>query len=236
MFLAKQFTLISDNTTEYISGQYSVQNNPWGRGALVNGVDFTVATEFLPEALPNNVTFSWNWRGNGGGGGTILGYHDHTYKPADSNGRIATQIKNFSDLSVDYDVSYRGSNLQYFDVAWDLFLKSAPLGDGSTITQEVMVFLHTPVDWQFQNQSFTVTCTGLTAAVVNVTPGAIPLIAVKMTSDLYSGTISFSEVFNILIAQGILTGNEYLDNIQFGAEEGGGSGSLHIKKLNYRWK
>jgi hypothetical protein len=233
--------LTADYAT-YTAKGYTLNTNPWGKGSLVNGVDYTQSIRFDPTTFPNGIDFSWSWPTYSTG--AIYAYPEIKYVP-----QSPSQIANFTDLSVTYSVTMAG-NTNNYDVALDLWLTSTPYGTpGSTVQDELMIFFHNPPQWDFVagrwagNQPYTITAPGLSNAHVNIEPnhGATStspgwtLISVENPTDVLSGTLSISDVIKTLIKEGVLSGNEYLSDVQLGAEIGGGTGGLNINNLSYNW-
>jgi hypothetical protein len=231
-------TLTADYAT-YTAKGYTVNTNPWGKGSLVNGVDYTTSISFDPTTFPNGIDFSWSWPAYSG---AVEAYPEVKYVPPSSS-----QLANFADLSMTYSLTLSGNTNDY-DVALDLWFRSASTG---AIDDELMIFFHNPPQWDFVagqwtgNQPYTITTPGLTNAVVNIEPGhgatstspGWTLISVQNPTDpnLLSGTLSISDVIKALIWNGAISGNDYLSDVQFGAEIAGGTGGLNINNLSYNW-
>jgi hypothetical protein len=226
----------------WIGEGYTLNTNPWGKGNLVNGVDYTQSISFDPTTFPNGIDFSWSWPAYSTG--AIYAYPEIKYVPP-----APAQIDNLTNLSVAYSTTMIG-NTNNYDVALDLWLTSTPYGTpGNIVQDELMIFFHNPPQWDFVagqwagNQPYTITSPGLSGAHVNIEPGhgatstspGWTLISVENPTDILSGTLSISDVMNTLIAHGALTGHEYLSDVQLGAETAGGTGGFNLNNLSYNW-
>src|SRR5262249_30377277 len=77
---------------------------------------------------------------------------------------------------------------------------------------------------------------GLSADIAVGTNGAYPYVLVTPTQgDMLSGTVDLKSILWFLIQQGVLTGKEYIDGWEMGAEPTSGSGSLTINSIGYDW-
>jgi hypothetical protein len=228
--------LTADYAT-YTAKDYTINTNPWGKGNLVNGVDYTDSISFDPKTFPNGINFLWSFPSSS----SVWAYPEIKYTPQSGT----SQIGNFANLSMNYSITLSGDTSQY-DVALDLWLTPQP---GGKPTQELMIFFHTPPMWDFVAlqwkgvQPYTITDSTLTNAGVWIeanhgqtaaSPGWT-IIEVQSPIDLLTGTLSISDVIKTLIWQGVITGNEYLADVQFGAEIAGGTGGLNINNLSYNW-
>jgi hypothetical protein len=235
-------TILTADYATYTAKGYTLNTNPWGKGSLVNGVDYTQSISFDPTTFPNGIDFSWSWPTYSTG--AIYAYPEIKYVPP-----APAQIANLTDLSVTYSTTMTG-NPNNYDVALDLWLTTTPYGTpGSTVQDELMIFFHNPPQWDFVagqwagNQPYTITAPGLNNAHVNIEPnhGATStspgwtLISVENPTDVLSGTLSISDVIKTLIKEGVLSGHEYLSDVQLGAEIAGGTGGLNINNLSYNW-
>jgi hypothetical protein len=214
------------------SGWY-VQNDAWGTGNLVDGVDYSISATFDPSNFQSGVTFSWTFPANVGG---VYAY-PHIDFDASSATVSTTQSANIANLSANYNVNL--TNTANSTVAFDFWFNSAPNGPFSTTDAELLVEVHATSPGT-PNTPFVLSGSGFTGATVyasNASGGGAnwEFIDVKMPTDIMSGTLSISDIIKGLIWDGLLTGKEYFSSLQFGSEVHGGTGSLQINSLAYNW-
>jgi hypothetical protein len=225
-------TITSD--TNYYHGSswiYNVYPDPWKKGSLINGVDYTSKITLNPATFPNGVNFSWSWPLESPiAGWNVRAYpHVQVYAPDGSGGWMSTQVANFIDLSTNYSVTLAGKT-GGFNVSFDLWLTDKPNG---AILDEIMVWVHSPrINTMNGNQPFTITDSSISNASVRVSPG---FIGIKTPTDLLSDKLSLSDIFKTLIWNGVLTGQEYISQVQFGAEVQQGTGGFQINNFSNSW-
>lgn len=61
-----KYTVLNTNTSEFTKNatattRYRATENPWGRGSLVRGVDFTDSVSVNNASFPSGVQFDWSW-------------------------------------------------------------------------------------------------------------------------------------------------------------------------------
>jgi len=228
---------LTANWATYALGSFWALNNVWGAGALVNGVDYTQSISIDRSTFPNGVTMSWSWPN----GTAIFSYPEIVYGaqqsfaiPTRTDMPPPTQVAAFTNLSAQYSLSISGQTRK-FDVAFDLWLTSRP--DGG-IEDELMVLVHdqwTPVP-QAQNIGTVGSFRIYLAHNWGNSGQTWNLIQLKPATDTLAATISLSDILKTLVWNGVLTGSEYISGIELGAEVAGGSGSLTINSLGYRWE
>ena len=227
-------------TTSFDLNGWYIENNIWDTSVLGHG--FTVTGSYNPANLTSGLTYSWNF-----GALPSDGYYwvhafpdigfgqDAWTKTTTAYGKpFPLSLASLDKYQVNYDVKFGGVTDGY-NVAFEMYLTSTPQGGASSITNEVMVWIHTggwkpggnPVgsfsDSNYSGQIYTypVYESGLH---FNYT-------AILANADDPSGTIDMKAIMQKLKALGIVKGNEYISNIQLGAEVAAGSGSLTVNKL-----
>lgn len=236
MSLAK---LSADNAKAAGGGSFWVLNNTWGKGSLVNGLDYTESITFDSSTSPSGIVISWNWPM----ATSVLAYPEVLYgaspfQPPPSGVTLPTpaQVADFVNLSTQYSFSISGQTSN-FDVTFDIWLTSVPDGGRDTRTDELMVVVHNPWNWgkgqtpDFSTGGLNVWNSG-TQTDGTLTWNMLSAIA---PTDMLTGTISISDILKGLIWNGSISGNEYISGIEVGAEVGGGTGSLTINNLGYQW-
>jgi hypothetical protein len=61
-------------------------------------------------------------------------------------------------------------------------------------------------------------------------------IGLNVPDPLYSGTMDFKALFADLISHSVVTGNEYLGGIEFGAEPSNGAGGMTVNSYAVTWQ
>lgn len=225
---------------EYDLNGWYIQNNIWDTSILDLGY---VLNGTYDAANPTSgLKYSWNF-----GSLPADGYYWVHAFPNVGFGQDAwstslpseakpfpLSIANLSKFQVNYNVAFGGVTDGY-NVAFEMYLTSSPGGGARSITNEVMVWVHdggwdpagAPVgsfsdaNYSGQIYSYPVYESGLHFTYT----------AVLTNADDPSGTIDIKAIMQKLKTIGIISGNEYISNIQLGAEVAAGSGSLTINKL-----
>lgn len=216
---------------------WTIVNNVWNPGSLVYGTDYSVSTVYTASDLTKQTTFNWSFPIVIDPNPTIRAYQEISYglnpyastssSPANP---FAIQLSSLSNLSVKYDVDYQG-NLAGFDVAFDLWLTSRPNGNASTITNEVMIWLHKGGLVPFGSQVGTYS-DGVISAKIYYQAGARPYTAVVLDTDSKTGDINITSILAKLVSLNLVSSSEYLASLEFGAEVGSGAGALTIHSLD----
>ena len=216
--------------------------NPWNAGNLVNHRDYNQTITINPARFPNGTVLSWRWpdRSNShnvwGYPEVAYGYQAGVLPPPDSKGPRAVQIRHLAVLTGSYEIAISGDTDE-FDVLWETQLTSAP-HQGQIFEFSVLIhapsyirawFADLPRKHRYESAEF--------AATIAVTDnGSYPYILVLPDrGDLFSGTFDLKALFDFLIAKKVLTGNEYVQGFELGAEPRKKSGTLKINLLSYDW-
>lgn len=220
----------------FTANGWTIVNNVWNPGSLVYGTDYSVSTTYTAADLTKQTTFNWSFPIVIDPNPTIRAYQEIAYglnpyastssSPANP---FAIQLSSLSSLSVKYDVEYHG-NLAGFDVAFDLWLTSRPNGNASTITNEVMIWLHKGGLVPFGSQVGTYS-DGVISAKIYYQAGTRPYIAVVLDTDSTAGDINVASILAKLVSLNLVSTSEYLASLEFGAEVGSGAGALTIHGL-----
>jgi hypothetical protein len=212
-----------------------------------DGVDYSTSVTLDPADFEGGTSFSWRYPKNVG---RVFGYPHIGYDP-NAAGVSSTQDANIVNLSAKFDVAL--SNTTDSTVGFDIWFNSQPNGPWATTSVELLVEVHPtsrpPVAagvlerlraFLGNRSSLVLKGQGFTGATVHIShpseAGASwTFIDVKMPEDVFSGSVSLSDVIKELIWNGVMTGQEYLTSLQFGSEVLGGTGSLELRNLSYDW-
>ena len=234
--------IVITNGTKYTAGGFTAWADYEGPSNLVDGVDYSSTITLDPTTFPNGVEFNWSFP-SPSVPNFVYAYPDIKYGDGAPGGPAATQVADFTALNANYSVAISG-DMSDFSVAFDLYLTSAP-GNDSTTTDELMVQVHNHGAQQAGNQPYTLSGGGLSNATISVNPNWdaggtwIPagwtFINIQNSVDALTGTLNLGNIIKDLIWDGVLTGQEYINDIQLGSEIIGGSGSLTVNNLSYQW-
>jgi len=213
--------VLSGDNSQYTSGVWRVSNNVWNADGLVNGKDYSQSVKFDTNKLPNGVDIVWNWPS---------GSDVRSYPYVGWSGLNGKQIQDVQSLPVSF--SYTKSGKGVGNVALELWLTNNP-GDPWSSGYEVMICFNpwgasgtpqygfTSGTYQGDMYVYKNWSTGWTFAQ------AIP------AGTITSGTVDVAAVLKGLIWNGVLSGKEYMSEVQFGVEVVNGSGKMTINKLSY---
>ena len=218
------------------NGWYII-NNMWGQGSLVEGSDFTINTYYNPDDMTAGTTFTWTLPYHTNSNFSIIGYPEvafgvnphgaHTGNPTDTANVFPIQLSSLTGLVADYDVSYQG-NTSGFNVAYDIWFTSEPYGDASTITTEVMIWVHKGYFPAFGPVAGTYNNNGISGTIYH----SGTYVALVLDQDLPSAQLDIADILDRLVELGLMSEDEYLASLDFGAEIVSGNGSLTINNLD----
>jgi Ca2+-binding RTX toxin-like protein len=235
--------ILRDDWDEYAKGDYTVVNNPWNNGNLVNGEDYTQTVTFDTKDLTRDVRFDWDWPEKG----HVLAYPEIIvgYKPW---GKTGTNIINASISDIrNFDVSHRlaiGGETGLFNVAYDLWLTDKPLGGQNSITTEVMIWPHKGGPTDFGSEAFVgtyrqggTTFDIFTYAHMGDSSGdsghTWRYVAFVPRDDILIGTVDVQDVLIELVERKLISEKDYVTGYEIGAEVTGGKGHLTVKHISH---
>ena len=231
------------------SNSYWAVNNTWGASPFKNGPDYQQSITIDTQNFPNNTVIAWAWP-HSQSNSTIYSYPEIVYGPRGAWNPFSLtrpapmKISDAKQLSADFSFELTG-NLDAVDILIESFLTSIPNPtDETTNLFEVCFFLYSgpgirryaatfSPQYRFAGKTFN--------ATISLTRDTPPLVLIVPDNDIFAGTIDMLEVLNFLKASKILTGEEYIRAIEFGAEPQGNvpgphSGKLLIRTLSYTWQ
>lgn len=231
-------TLKKDWAT-FTQGDFTVENNVWNKGNLVNGHDYTQTISFDPKHLNHELTFTWQWPSTD----HILAFPEIEagYKPWSESGSdaLTARISKITTLDVTYDYDMSGATSNY-NVGFDMWLTKQPGASSSSITTEVSVWTHAG-NIDPEGKRVGVFKDGGFKADIYVDkhyshPGAnqsweyITLVAKK---DVTAGTLDMHHLFETLVDLKLVNAKDYFNGYEFGAQILGGKGSLTIHDIEH---
>lgn len=223
----------------YSAFGWYVLNNVWNPGPLVYGTDYTVGSSYDPTDLTDGVTFHWAFPLTTTAFPTIIAYPEVIFgpapmsggaKPTDTGGLFPIQVSEIVELTADYAVAIEG-NTAGFNVAFDIWLTDVPNGGPSSVTNEVMVWVHKGGVTPYGQLVGTYDEGPVSASIYVSHSGDWTYTAVVLDEDRLAGEISVSGVLARLQALGIVSPTEYLASLELGSEIVSGAGSLTIDDL-----
>ncbi len=224
----------------YNSNGWYVHNNAWGSNHLIQGKDYTLEAVYSRQDMTSGTTFTWTYPYSTESYPVILAYPEvsfgvspkapegHKSNPTDKAAVFPVGLQDIRSLVLDYDVSF-GGTVSGFNVAYDIWLTSVPYGDRSTITHEIMFWVHTGDFPAYGKVVGTYTQDGINATIYR--DGTY--VAVVTDKDIPKGTLDLAALFDAFKSMGIVQGDEYLASIHLGAEVVSGNGSLTINNLDF---
>lgn len=248
------------------NGMAFLMNN-FGRGNLVNGTDYTTRFFASQNQFPINSILTWNWAPTKtctGCGSFAYGWPEISYGSSNYGsswpvtGPWPEQIKSLTTLTVTYSL-VTGGNTNSYDVLLDTFVTATSTSTDGSYVAEVSFYPYGNPSLPLTNGS---TFHAFTSAAGNAgntcvgTNGAsppelviYPIVGTSCTGSpvrrsILTGTVDLKEIFTYLIAQGLLTGNEYLRGYGLGPEmqvpaawnSAPYSGSLTVNALSFAWQ
>jgi len=217
-----------------------VFNNVWNPGSMVSGKDYTVSSSYNTADMSSGTTFSWSFPVVTEATSTIRAYPEIIYGPApmsgghkvtDIGGVFPVQVSALTKLTAAYDVSYKG-NLDGFNVSFDIWLTDTPNGGATTVTTEVMVWVHKGGVVPFGQQVGTYVNGATTGKIYVSTASGWTYAAVVLDQDTTSGELDLASIFAKLQTLGLVSSKDYVASVELGAEVVSGAGSLTIKNLD----
>jgi len=223
-------------------GWWAIQN-PWNKGSLVNGKDFTQTVTVNTSTFPNASAINWSWP-NYANSSNVWGYPEVVYgsqagwwQSPDGKGPTPVQIKNLTALTGSYNMSISG-NTDEFDVLWETHLTSAP-NSGPII--EFAILAHTPSYFtaylkKVSVPKYSYTNGGFSATIIVTNNGSQPyLIILPAQGDMLAATVDIKAILDFLISKAVLTGDEYIEGFEMGTEPQKNTGTLIINSISYNW-
>ncbi|PZP56780.1 MAG: hypothetical protein DI586_02480 [Micavibrio aeruginosavorus] len=228
-------TTISGTNGYASSNGWVALTNPWGSSSLQYGKDYAVSANYNPDNLSSGLTFNWSYPKNNLPWTAIKAYPDVGFGASpwgrgqsDPAHVFPIQVQNLKDLDMAYDVTYGGDKNGY-NVSYDIWFTSEPNGGTSTITTELMIWLHKGGVNAHGKLMGTYSDGYITGKIYSVDN----YIALISDTELTKGEIDLTAIVNKLVGMGLMSSSEYLASIQFGAEVVEGTGSLTINNLEY---
>jgi hypothetical protein len=215
-------------------------NNTWNIGDLVNGVDFHQRVLFDPGDLTSGARFSWTYGANPDN--SVRAYPEiaagYDVWGAGGSRDLTARIDSLKTFEVAFDVTPYGE-MQGFNVAFDLWLTSAPGAGRESITTEVMVWLRDG-DLSPAGDLVGRTSSGGHMADVHTQNGFSAAegldwryIALDLDADLMRGSIDLAEVLRHLERKGLVAAEDYVIGYELGAEVSFGKGALRLNSVSH---
>jgi Ca2+-binding RTX toxin-like protein len=217
-----------------------VLNNVWNPGNLVYGTDYTIDSVYSAADLTAKTTFNWSFPLTTDSAHTIRAYPEVIFGPAPMSGGhkstdittvLPAQVSSLTTLTADYDVSYKG-NTGGFNVSFDIWLTDVPNGGASSVTTEVMVWVHKGDFDAFGTQVGTYSNGSVTGKIYASTTGDWTYTAVVLDQDTPKGQIDIANILSALHGLNLVSSSDYVASVELGSEVVSGAGSLTINNLD----
>jgi hypothetical protein len=244
------------------NGMAFLMNN-FGRGNLVNGVDYQTRFFASQNQFPVNSTLTWNWAPTmtcTGCGAFAYGWPEISYGSSNFGsswpvtGPWPEQLSALTTLTVTYNLAV-GGNTNSYDVLLDTFVTASPTTTDGSYVAEVSFYPYGNPNLPLTNASTFHAFTSAGNACVGTNFGSPPELVIypivgtsctvsPVRRSILSGTVDLKEIFTYLIAQGLLTGSEYLRGYGLGPEmqvpaawnSAPYSGTLTVNGLSFNWQ
>ncbi|WP_121115534.1 GH12 family glycosyl hydrolase domain-containing protein [Croceibacterium ferulae] len=226
---------INGEGTAAANGLY-VHNNVWGAHGLTPNVDFFIDSTYDPNDVSAATTFHWDFPATTDPHAPVRGYPEVFFgaapfgdviNAADTTRTFPVQLSSIQSLTTSFDTTMAGSTGS-FNIAYDIWLTSVPHGGGGEVTNEIMIWTHAHEFQPWGDKVGEFQVNGIDAEVWHV--GTYT--AVILADDLMAGTIDLVALFAELEQLGIVSQEEWLASVHFGAEIIGGVGSLAINAFD----
>lgn len=227
---------MSGATSAWNANGVYLLNLVWNPGSLVAGKDFAIQSTFKSADPTKNATFTWSFPSSTDLNYTIKAYpslafgvspYGDTKNVADVAHSFPVKLSELLNMSATFDTAAGGTK-SGFNVAFDIWFTSVPNGNGSTVTDEIMIWTH--------KGSFDIKAPLLGTFDAGGVTGKIyhqgTYTAIVTDQDMPVGSIDLAAVFAALTQMGILSTDTYLAAVQFGSEIVGGNGSLSINQFS----
>ena len=235
---------LSKDWATFTEGDFSLVNNPWNKGDLTNGRDYTQSITFNTNDPTQNVKMTWDWPDDLG---TVVAYPEIIvgFKPWGQTGTdtLVTRLDLLQKLHVDVDYGIRGDRAS-FNVAFDLWLSDKPTAGPNQITTELMIWTHdgdlTPAgkqvgnyrDGDFRAEIWVADDFGDSSGTSNAT---WRYIAIRSKDEIRNDTIDIDGILKMLIRRDLVDGSDFLNGYEFGAEVTGGRGNLLLHSIDHEF-
>jgi len=214
-------------------------DNPWNKGSLVRGTDYTETITCYADSFPGSTAISWNWPNTAPSlnvysfAAVCYGQYGVTLPVTNIT---PSQINSINTLSLTHDVSLGGSTAQY-GVIYSGALTSA--ANGGTNVAQFDLHLHAPSYVQSTLNALTPKYTFSDSQGTNWyimdspsdSPHKIVFIRQDM-ADLLSYTVDLRALLLQAKTRGLLTGAEYFNGLALGATPRTLSGTLTLNTFS----
>jgi Ca2+-binding RTX toxin-like protein len=212
-------------------------NNVWNPGTLIEWLNYTVSSTYTPGNLANGIQLTWSFPVVFTAWPIIRAYPEILFGPTplgggtntDADRALPIQIADLAGFTANYNVTASGYT-QGYNIAYDIWLTNTPNGGSSSITNEVMIWLHkggvapygtaigTYSDAYFSGTIYYSASQRYTAFISD--------------TDLSVGKVDIAAMLRKLQSLGIVSASDYVADIELGAEVISGAGSLAINNLS----
>ena len=213
-------------------GDYTIINNDWGAQPpytrLVMGKDYTQKIFFDPASLQNGVSLIWDYP-NYKSPAAVWGYPEILWgsKFGTGTNRYIRRVGDIEELKVRFDLEIAGETNK-FSVLMELWTtRFASLLFG-TQSAEVGVEVHTWWEGWPGKRYMVGTVPTIKSVHRNWGDTNHTLVGYTTDNDYLSGTIDFAPLLADLVAEGIVSEDDYVGGIELGVEPTRGYGSLRV--------
>jgi hypothetical protein len=241
-----------------VSGQFGaysylgweVTTNVWNPGSLIYGTDYTAQIQYVDGDPTSGVVASWSFPDSPPAPLDVHAFPELAYGPSPwSGGTDSTevmhpfpiQVDSINSLYLNYNVSIGGDTAGY-NVAFEVWLTNQPDGGPASATNEIMVWIHQGAFTPAGDVVGTYNSPHLSGTIYyypgppgdsGASLGNWKYTALLSDGDNLDGQIDLLSILKSLEGLGIISGQNYVADVELGAEVAAGQGSLTINNFNF---
>ena len=238
-------TTMTAPTAAYSAAPWSIVDNAFNLSGINYGVNANQTATYDTAHINVGTSFTWNYPAEPANAIQVhaypnIGYGGGPWGIYEPSSGLSDSINNLSAVTAKFDIMPTG-DLAGYDVAFDIFLTTTSGGGLNSVSDELMIWLHTgsfnplgTVVGNYEDSDFSGKLYVENGAA-NSSEGytdSPKYLAYQSNTDDVSGEVDILSMLRNLKALGLISGNEYIASIQLGAEVAYGSGSLSVSSLD----
>ena len=228
-----------DRDSGYISNNYEIYNNFWGKDR--SGETYAQCIWVNSPEDPFSVSAGWNWWPGPKGDGGVKAYPTIIYGwapwlPTSTDAPLPVQLSKMGSYLASFDVSVIASKDSIYNTAFDIWITSAAQPTPENRTKEVMIW----VNHQNMPQNFTKATNSQRVTIDGDEydygywdkQGTHDYIKFVKVVPQITGSIFVDHFLIFLMEEGYISVDEYLADIEFGNEIVFGTGHTIIRSYS----
>jgi hypothetical protein len=234
--------ILKKDWATFTDGEFHIENNVWNKGSLDNGKDYTQTLTYNPNNLTSNLKFAWDWPETN----HLLAFPEIVagYKPWSKSGSddLTARISTIDKFKVDLDYDITGQK-DMFNAAFDMWFTKKAHAGSSSITTELMIWTHVGGDIDPDGKKVGSIHQGDFSADIwvannfNNNGGAHTWRYITLVSkdEIRDDTIDIGKLIDKLVDRKLVSGSDFFNGYEFGAELTGGKGSMTIHDIDHQF-